>query len=83
MHAAAQECTHLFLEPQSLLEGIVQLGVCVAELLSAHKPFEALAEAWAGSMPLGEGGHNLRVTDWWVGWIISLDREVERNSKYQ
>ena len=35
---------HLLLEPQPLLERIVQLGVGVAELLPAHEALEPLAE---------------------------------------
>ena len=38
---------HLLLEPQPLLERIVQLGVGVAELLPAHEALEPFAEPWS------------------------------------
>jgi hypothetical protein len=55
--------THLLLEAQSLFKWIVQLGISVAELLSTHEPFEALAEAWARAVPLGKGWHYLWMPD--------------------
>jgi hypothetical protein len=54
---------HLLFKAQPLLEGVVQLGVRIAELLSAHEALEALAQARARTMPLGERGHHLRVAD--------------------
>ena len=44
----------LLLETQSLLKGIVQLGVGVAELFAAHEPLETLAQAWARAVVLGK-----------------------------
>ena len=46
-----------------MLEGIVQLRICVAELLSAHEALEALAQTGPRTMPLGERRHHLRVAD--------------------
>ena len=37
--------SHLLLEASPLLKGVIQFGVCVAKLLSAHKALEAFAEA--------------------------------------
>jgi hypothetical protein len=56
--------TDLLLEPRALLERIVQLGVGIAELLPTHEPFEALAQPRARAVPLGEGGHDLWVSDY-------------------
>ena len=53
----------LLLEPQSLFEGVVQLGVGIAEFLAAHETFESFTETGARSVPLGERGHDLWVTD--------------------
>lgn len=54
----------LLLKAEALLEGVVQFRICIAELLPAHEPLEALAEARAGAMPLGERRHDLRVADY-------------------
>jgi hypothetical protein len=56
--------TDLLFEAQSLLEGIVKLGVGVTKLLSTHEALEALAKTRAGAMPLGEWGHYLRMPDY-------------------
>ena len=53
----------LLLEPQSLFEGVVQLGVGIAEFLAAHETFESFTETGTRSVPLGERGHDLWVTD--------------------
>ena len=45
--------SHLLLEAQSLFEWVVQLRVCVAELLSTHEALETLAQTWPRSVPLG------------------------------
>ena len=55
--------THLLLEPEPLLERIVQLRVGVAELLAAHEPLEALAEPGARAVPFSKGRHYLWVAD--------------------
>ena len=55
--------SHLLLEPQTLFKGVVQLGVSVAELLSAHEALEPFAQARTRTMPLGERGHDLRMAD--------------------
>lgn len=59
-----QPSTNLLLEAQALLEGVVQLRVGVAELLAAHEALEPLAQPGPRAVPLGEGGHHLRVADY-------------------
>ena len=56
--------TNLLLEARALLEGVVQLGVGVAELLAAHKALETLAQARPRAVPLGERRHHLWMADW-------------------
>ena len=58
---------HLLLEAQALLEGVVQLRVGVAELLSTHEALETLAETGTGAVVLGKWGHDLWVADWLSG----------------
>lgn len=53
----------LLLEAQPLLEGVVQLGVRVAELLATHEALKALAETGTRPVVLGQRRHHLRVTD--------------------
>ena len=53
----------LLLEPLSLVERIVQLGVSVADLLGSDESLEPLAKTRSGSMTLGQGRHDLRVSD--------------------
>ncbi|KAJ6256208.1 Ubiquitin carboxyl-terminal hydrolase [Drechslerella dactyloides] len=52
----------LLLEPQPLIEGVVQLGVGVYDFLLAHECLEALTETALIAMVLGERGHHLRVS---------------------
>jgi hypothetical protein len=42
-------------ETSPLIDGVVELGVCIGNLLGAHKDFEALAEAGNCAVGLGEG----------------------------
>lgn len=51
----------LLLEAQTLVKGIVQLGVGVGNLLLADERLEALAETGDLAVVLGEGAHDLRV----------------------
>lgn len=51
----------LLLEAKSLVEGIVQLGVGVGNLLLAHESLKTLAEALLGTMVLGKRAHHLGV----------------------
>jgi hypothetical protein len=53
----------LFLEPLTLIERIVQLGVSVTDLLGRDKGFESLAETRSRSVSFGQGGHDLGVSD--------------------
>ena len=53
--------SHLLQEELLLYEGIVQLGVGVAELVVFDKKLEALGESGLGSMVLGERRHHLRM----------------------
>jgi hypothetical protein len=54
---------HLLLKVGLLNEGVVQLGVSVADLASSDESLETLAESGTGTVVLGEGRHDLRVTD--------------------
>lgn len=40
-----------------LIEGVVQLGVRVADLLSAHECLKAFGKAWNSAIGLGKGRH--------------------------
>jgi len=51
----------LLLEAEALVEGVVELGVRVDDLLLAHKGLEALAETRVLAVVLGQRGHHLRV----------------------
>ncbi|KAI6763412.1 hypothetical protein HG531_012800 [Fusarium graminearum] len=51
----------LLLETQALVEGIVQLGVSVGDLLLAHESLESLAQTGDLTVVLGERAHDLRV----------------------
>jgi hypothetical protein len=51
----------LLLEHLPLLHGIVQLGVCIADLSAVDEKLKALGEAWLAAMPLCQRGHDLRV----------------------
>ncbi|GKT46492.1 uncharacterized protein ColSpa_06674 [Colletotrichum spaethianum] len=53
----------LFLKAQSLVEGVVQLGVGVDNLLLAHEGLESLAQTGDLTVVLGEGAHDLRVAE--------------------
>jgi hypothetical protein len=53
----------LLLEPLSLVERIVQLGVGVADLLGSDESLEPFAKTRSGSMTLGQRRHDLRVSD--------------------
>ena len=53
----------LLLESLPLVKWIVQLGVGVANLLGGNKDFETLAETIDVSVSLGQGTHDLWVTD--------------------
>lgn len=52
----------LLLEPQALVERVVQLRVRVDNLLLAHKGLEAFADARQRPVVLGQGRHHLRVS---------------------
>lgn len=51
----------LVLEHLALLDGVVELGVRVADLAAVDEELEALCEAGLASVPLGERRHDLRV----------------------
>jgi hypothetical protein len=53
----------LLLEPLTLVKGIVQLGVGIADLLGGNKGLESLAKTGSRSVSLSQGRHNLRVSD--------------------
>lgn len=53
----------LLLESQTLVKGVVQLCVCVADLLLADECLETLAETGNIAVVLGEGAHNLWVAN--------------------
>jgi len=55
------ETTNLLLKSRPLFERIVQLSVCVTELLSAHEPFETFTQSRSRPVPLGQRGHDLGV----------------------
>lgn len=54
---------HLLLEVGLLDEGIVQLGVGVAELASGDETLETFTQSLARAVTLGERRHDLRVAD--------------------
>lgn len=51
----------LLLETLTLVKGIVQLCVGIADLLGGDETLETLAKTGDGTMALGEGGHHLGV----------------------
>ncbi|KAI6775311.1 hypothetical protein HG530_002069 [Fusarium avenaceum] len=51
----------LLLEAQALVEGVVQLGVGVGDLLLAHESLETLAQTGDLTVVLGQRAHDLRV----------------------
>jgi hypothetical protein len=53
----------LLLKSQALVEGVVQLCVCVADLLLADECLETLAETGDIAVVLGERAHDFRVAD--------------------
>lgn len=53
----------LLLKSLSLIEGIVQLGVGVANLLSSNECLESFTDTGSRSVVLGKRRHDLRVTD--------------------
>ena len=53
----------LLFEPHALIEGVVQLGVCVDNLLLADERLETFTETGVVAVVLGQRGHHLRVPD--------------------
>jgi hypothetical protein len=53
----------LLLESHTLVEGVVQLCVCVADLLLADESLETLAETGDIAVVLGERAHDFWVTN--------------------
>ena len=48
---------HLLAEALFLVDGVVQLGVCICQLLAVHHQLEALGQTGLGAMLLGKGRH--------------------------
>jgi len=53
----------LLKEELFLDEGVIELGVGVAELVVLDEEFEPLSESGFGAVVLGQGRHELRVLD--------------------
>ena len=53
--------THLLLETQPLLKGIIQLRIGIAELFSTHETFKSFTKSRARTMPFSKRGHDLRM----------------------
>ena len=69
----------LLLETKALLERVVELRIGVAEFLATHETFEALTEARTRAMPLGEGGHDLRMANWENWRCVSMNGKDQKD----
>ena len=58
-------------ESLALVEGVVELGVGVADFLGGDESLESFAETGARSVVFGQGGHDLGVADN-EGWVDAL-----------
>jgi hypothetical protein len=54
---------HLLFKALTLVKWIIELGICVAELLGAHETFETFTKTRARAVSLGERGHDLRMSN--------------------
>lgn len=65
----------LLLKTGSLSERVVQLRVGIANLLCDCKQFKAFGQSRDGTMPFGQGRHNLRMANQ-EGWIDELALQI-------
>merc|ERR1712193_526500 len=51
----------LVLKASELLDWVIQLGVCIADLLPKDEELKTFCDTWLASMPLGQRTHYLRL----------------------